>query len=745
MRRFTRFVIILVGALGALSLSGYLVLTSTLRNWFEADLAMRARLAVVSARQGLALSPGADAHRLQATLADITRDKRILAAAACTETGVPLGLTDAYPPEFPCGLMVARARVSHDGVLPDFWSAEEHLLSGPVHLSVSRAQVGDTPPVAVVLVHDLAYLERRETTTRNMLVTAFFILAILAAAITAFALRTVWRRWTQALRGALKGEPHEDFLPVLRDVRALADQLASEQARESRGGLWSPERLRAALTEHLGGERIVILANREPYIHERGESGIRVVHPASGLVTALEPVLRACSGTWVAHGGGSADRETVDANDRVMVPPGEESYCIRRVWLTEAEEDGYYYGFSNEGLWPLCHVAHARPQFRAEDWEKYVIVNRRFADAVCAEVDSEEPIILVQDYHFALAPAMIRARLPRATIITFWHIPWPNAELIGICPWHEELIAGLLGSSIVGFQTQQHCNNFIDTVDAYLESRIDRENRAIVQGERRTLVRPYPISIEWPVGWLATTPPVAGCRARVRRELGIEPDVMIGIGVDRLDYTKGIEERLRAVDLLLKLHPEYRRRFTFVQLAAPSRTKIERYQALNERLEHLVAEINDRWSSPGYQPVVFLRSHHEPATVFRHYRAADLCYVSSLHDGMNLVAKEFVAAREDESGVLILSQFTGAARDLTGALIVNPYDLHQAAEAMAAALRMPAVEQRERMHAMRRMVSEFNVYRWAGRMLVDAAEVRRRERLSANISRTGRDPGRFPQ
>ena len=444
--------------------------------------------------------------------------------------------------------------------------------------------------------------------------------------------------------------------------------------------------------------------------------------------------MRACSGVWVAHGSGSADRETVDAKDHVRVPPGEESYLIRRVWLTEEEESGYYYGFSNEGLWPLCHLAHERPLFRAEDWQHYVHVNRKFADAVCEEVDSDDPIVLVQDYHFALAPRMIREKLPRATIITFWHIPWPNAERIGICPWREELLSGLLGSSVVGFHTQQHCNNFIESVDAFMESRIDREATAVFQGNRKTLVRPYPISIEWPVHWLKQVPPVAEARVAVRRELGLPEDALLGVGVDRLDYTKGIEERLAAVDELLQRYPEFRGKFTFVQLAAPSRTKIARYRELNERVEALAGEINAKWSNGTYRAIVLARAHHEPTTVFRYYRAADLCYVSSLHDGMNLVAKEFVAARDDEQGVLVLSQFTGAARDLTEALVVNPYDVRQAAGALAAALRMPASEQRVRMQSMRRLVSEFNVYRWAGRMLVDAAELRRKERMSGRLS-----------
>ncbi len=560
---------------------------------------------------------------------------------------------------------------------------------------------------------------------------AFFVLALGGALVTLVSIRFAWRGWTAELRQALTGEAPQEFLPLVRDVRALAEELAGERALEARTGLWSPERLRSTLKQHLHGERVVVLANREPYIHDRAPDGaVRVLHPASGLVTAIEPVMRAFSGVWVAHGGGSADRDTVDAHDRVRVPPGEESYLLRRVWLTEEEERGYYYGFSNEGLWPLCHVAHTRPVFRAEDWAHYKAVNRTFADAVVSEVDSDDPIVLVQDYHFALAPKMIRERLPKATILTFWHIPWPNDERIGICPYRKELIEGMLGSSILGFHTQQHCNHFLGAVDVFLESRIDRERNAVIQGPRTTLVRPYPISIEWPVRWLEGLPNVAACRASVREELGLPPDALLGVGVDRLDYTKGIEERLLAVDELLKQHAEYRGRFTFVQLAAPSRTKIDRYRELNERIEAVTTEINARWATATWKPIVLLRAHHEPPTVFRYFRAAELCYVSSLHDGMNLVAKEFVAARDDEQGVLVLSQFTGAARDLTEALVVNPYDLREAAEALATALQMEKAEQRERMRSMRRVVAEFNVYRWAGRMLLDAAAMRKRGRLA---------------
>lgn len=736
MRRVVTFLAALLCGLGILSVIGYLTLTRTISRWFDADLALRSRLAVRATERSLARDWNGDPTRLAATLADLTRDERIMGAAACSASGDLLAATEAYPVEFSCRSVLERMR-REAGPHATLWSMKPELPSGPIHLSVTLLGNGTAPRGAVVLVHDLDFVTRRETTTRNLWLIAVCLMSIGASLVTLVAARFFWRSWMQDLQRALTGKGPAEFKPLARDVRALVERLASERDDEARTGPWSPERLRAALRRYLRGERVVIVANREPYIHERGPDGIRVLHPASGLVTALEPVVRACSGVWVAHGSGSADRETVDAHDRIPVPPGEDAYLLRRVWLTEFEENGYYYGFSNEGLWPLCHVAHARPVFRAGDWECYVRANQKFADAVCEEVDSEDPIIFVQDYHLALAPRMIRKRLPRATIITFWHIPWPSAERIGICPWREALISGLLGSSILGFQTQQHCNNFIDSVDAFMESRIDRERYAVVQGGRRTLVHPYPISIEWPVHWLDGLPPAAECRAAVRRALGLADDALLCVGVDRLDYTKGIEERILALDDLLRRHPEFRGRASLVQLAAPSRTKIDRYRELNERVEALAARINAEWATGAYRPVVLLREHHEPRDVFRFYRAADCCFVSSLHDGMNLVAKEFVAARDDLQGVLILSQFTGAARDLTEALIVNPYDVRQSGDALAAALRMSPAEQRERMDSMRRVIAEFNVYRWAGRMLIDAAELRRRERMRGRFSPPG--------
>jgi len=559
--------------------------------------------------------------------------------------------------------------------------------------------------------------------------------ALLCALLIAWAGRASRRQWIEELRAALRGTPApHDATALIADVRRHVETLTDGVQAGATTQPWTARRLRRTLAERLHGEGVLVVANREPYLHERAPDGQIVVrHPASGLVSALEPVMRACSGVWIGHGSGTADRQVVDAQDHVAVPPGEDSYVLRRVWLTEEEERGYYYGFANEGLWPLCHNVHTRPVFRREDWDFYRDVNERFAAAACEEADREDPIIFLQDYHFAMAPRQIRERLPRATILSFWHIPWPNVERFGICPWPAEILEGMLGSSILGFHTPSHCNNFLDAVDRFLEARVDRAGNLVVHQGLTTLVRPYPISVEWPNHWALQAPPAEDCRRKVLAELKLPADALLGVGVDRLDYTKGLEERMAAIELLLERRPEFLGRFTFVQLAAPSRTLIGTYRELNEQVTQLVERINARFAQGRWRPIVFLHAHHEPPAIFRYYRAADLCCVSSLHDGMNLVAKEFVSAREDERGVLMLSQFTGAAGELSQALLVNPYDTERTAEAFATALTMSVPEQEARMRAMRQQVAEFNVYRWAGRMIEDAARLREQDRVTQTL------------
>jgi trehalose 6-phosphate synthase len=738
MARWVRFLIVLVPGL---LIVAWLVLGVAIRAnraWFERDAAERAELAVTGARRDLASHwTSTERNYIAGLLREIARDKRIMGAAACLPSGERLAATDNYPAGLDCASFAPDLSAQHEpGTRVRPVTRTMNVAGGPVHVSVVALDPRSHALGYIVVAQDFSLLDQLDRQTQLVVLLGF--VAILAGAwiVMVMAIRLSRRDWVDQVRRLLHtGSVRPDFHPVLQDVRNLVHELAAEVQADGRAGSWTPDRLRNVLRTQLSGDSVIVVANREPYIHQRTRGGgIAVQRPASGLVTALEPVMRACSGVWVAHGSGSADRDMADRHGRLRVPPGDESYGLRRVWLTPEEERGYYYGFANEGLWPLCHVAHIRPVFRREDWDYYREVNRRFADVVCEEASSDDPIVLVQDYHFALAPRLIRERLPRATILAFWHIPWPNAERMAICPWSHDLLQGLLGSSILGFQTQLHCNNLLEAADRFLEARIDREQFGIVQEGRTTLVRAYPISIEWPSRIAAATPGPAACRAEIYRDLRLPGGVRLGVGVDRLDYTKGIEERLLAVERLLDQRPEFRGRFVFVQIAAPSRGAIDEYRAVALRVEELAARINARFGSDSWTPVVLRRAHHEPAEVFRYYRAADVCYVSSLHDGMNLVAKEFVAARDDEQGVLVLSSFTGASRELAEALVVNPYDVDEAAGALAAALTMPAQEQRVRMRAMRALIAHFNVYRWAGRMLTDAARLRARERLSDRLT-----------
>ncbi len=751
MYRAARFVIPLLVVLGFLTWAMTLVVGRMSRTWFERDVATRAQLAAVGSRRTLV----ADWNRSDAVrrvLDEMAQHGKLLGAAACSTQLKPVALTSGYPARVDCetvGIQLGGTSALETLSATGF-SAVTKLTTSDVYSTAIpiRDDDGDTLGF-VILVEDLSVVDRREALTQRIYGLGFGSLALLASLATLLVARASWRSFREGLRGLVRGDDarRPEFAPLLGDVRELVARMAAEHENGSgeRATAWNPERLKQTLTKHLHGERIVIVSNREPYIHTLEKDGsISVSRPASGLVTALEPVMRACSGVWIAHGSGTGDRQVSDARGRVLVPPAEKLYTLRHVWISPEEEQGYYYGFSNEGLWPLCHVAHTRPVFRGDDFAHYQRANERFADAVVDEVDTDDPIVLVQDYHFALAPRLIRDRLPRATIITFWHIPWPNAERFGICPWEKELLQGMLGSSILGFHTQQHCNNFLEAVDRFLEARIDRELNGVIHQGHLTLIRPYPISIEWPSQWLASAPPVAECRRLVLEEHKLAPDTMIGVGVDRIDYTKGLEERFLAVERMLEKRPDLRGRFVFLQLGAPSRTKLGRYRDLNDEIERLANRINARFtaggpdagpnSKEGYRAIILHRDNHDQPTVFRYYRAADLCYVSSLHDGMNLVAKEFVAARDDERGVLLLSSFTGAARELTEALIVNPYDLDEASLALAAALEMSPAEQQDRMAAMRAMVAEWNIYRWAGKMLVDASKLRQRDRLSGRLA-----------
>ncbi len=571
-----------------------------------------------------------------------------------------------------------------------------------------------------------------------MIILTAVLSALVAAVLVAWIARLLIRRWAESLiHGIRSQEARADARtpgfpgPILAEIRQALHALEERQRLElDYRENWTPRALQQLVRDHLRSPRMIIVSNRQPYIHERGEDGKpRVQVPASGMVTALEPVVRACSGVWIAHGSGTADRQVVDLQDRVRVPPSDPSYVLRRVWLTPEEEEGYYFGFSNEGLWPLCHLAYVRPAFRETDWNAYRSVNEKFAAAVVRESPEESPVILAQDYHFALLPGLIRQRKPLATVALFWHIPWPNAETFGVCPWKTEVLQHLLGADVIGFHTLQHCRNFLATVDRYVECRIDHEHMTVALQGHVCHVAAYPISIDWPLPGLERLPPVPACRSAVRRRYGIAQDVALGVGVERWDFTKGIIERFQAMEALLERRPDLRGRVTLLQVAAPSRSRLPAYKALQERTIAELERINGKFATAGWRPIVLVKEQQSPAQVMELYRAADFCVVNSLHDGMNLVSKEFVAARDDEDGVLILSTFAGSSRELLEALLINPFDVTETARAIETALAMPRSERRERMRLMRRTVKENNVYRWAGRMLMDLAAIRQRQSL----------------
>ena len=617
----------------------------------------------------------------------------------------------------------------------------------PVHIFALPLRRQDEVVGGLAVVHDTTYIRAQSLLTWRegflRVLVQVFLIVFITVLIVRWSIKGPIARaaqWMRALRtGRISSRQQmpdlELFKPLAWEVVTLAESLSQARnaaenearLREASESRWTADRLAVQLQARLDGGRLFVVSNREPYMHRHNGKSLEVIVPPSGLVTALEPVLNACDGTWIAHGSGEADAEVVDEQDRLRVPPNDPRYTLRRVWLSKEEEEGYYYGFANEGLWPLCHMAHTRPIFRAQDWAHYQEVNRKFTAAVLDEIkDIHKPVVLVQDYHFALMPGMIKEKRPDARVAIFWHIPWPNPEAFGICPWQRQLVEGLLGADLVGFHTQSHCNNFLQTVDRVVESRVDWEHFSVSRQSHRTIIHPFPISVDLTDDEPADTDRYGANyvdRSALLHEIGVSTP-FVGVGVDRVDYTKGIQERFQAVERFLEKYPKYREQFTFVQIGAPSRTHIKRYHDLMAELEAEAERINWRFQTSKWKPIVFLNRQHNHDEIERYYRAADLCMVTSLHDGMNLVAKEFLAARRDERGVLILSQFTGAARELRDALLVNPYDIDQTAEAIRVALEMEPEEKQMRVHRMRRIIKEQNIYRWAGSLITELCELR---------------------
>jgi trehalose 6-phosphate synthase len=670
------------------------------------------------------------------------KDRQQLAGIAVyNKTGDVLAISSGMAPRLEQKPALVMDAIQDGSVHSEF----RKLGDSPAHCVAEPLSNDGSVVGALAIFHDATYIDSQASALWRRALTGVAVQTLLITCITLLTIRWAFGRpllrmaqWLRELRagaatGMLEDPVRDEFQPLTREVTRLAHSLvaaraaAAEEARlrETGESNWTADRLRVFVRGRLGTDRLFAVSNREPYEHVYGPAGVECVVPASGLVTALEPILRTCDGTWIAQATGDADRDKVDESGCLRVPPDHPQYTLRRVWLSEKEEHGFYLGFSNEGLWPLCHIAHTRPVFRVEDWEAYLTVNQKFADALLEEMEGEEnPVALVQDYHFALVPRMIKQVRPDVRVAIFWHIPWPNSEAFAICPWQRELLEGILAADLIGFHTQAHCNNLLDTVDRTLESRIDWERFSVTREGHHTLVRPFPISVA-----------VNGHEDLEPRELphleraallakhGVRAAFM-GIGVDRIDYTKGIPERFRGIERFLDKFPSYRESFTFVQIGSPSRTEISRYHDLMKEVEQEAERINRRFQTNTWKPIVLLTRQHSHAEILPYYRTADLCLVTSLHDGMNLVAKEFVASRQDEQGVLILSHFAGASHELVDALGINPYDTEEVAHAIDRALEMSPEERRLRMQKMRATIKERNIYRWAGSLIGELCEIR---------------------
>jgi trehalose 6-phosphate synthase len=720
----------------------YGVIDRRLRSWTERDLDRRSSLVWRAVRSEAAVA--ANPPQLKARFEELSDEDRLIGILACWGDGRSLS-NDALGGYLSCESPLARAAIAANGN-----AVSGRVGNHIVHLTAHR--FGTAGAEWLLIAQDRGFMADRRRRLLQIVLIAAELALLTILLLARFGARLGRQRFSRSARDLLErvraGDsvpqemPH-DLRPLARDVRDTFHELRLRRA--GNGGESGPARLRRMVETETPDQALVVVANREPYVHEFAEDGsVRIARPASGLVSGIEPLLRACGGTWIAHGSGGADRESADANGRLPVPPESPEYVLRRVWLTEEEYDGYYYGFANEGLWPLCHIAHTRPTFRPSDWRAYQEANEKFARAI-QEEGGADALVLVQDYHFALAPRFVRNSMPDAVVSLFWHIPWPNSEVIGICPWKEQILDGMLGADVVGFHTRFHCLNFLETAQRFLECRVDLESMSVEYNKQRTLVRPYPISIEWPY-------PVAPRHAgtALRQSLGIHEEAFVAIGVDRSDYTKGLLERMEAIETLLAANPDLVGRFVYVQLAAPSRTRIKRYRDVISDLEEAAVRINRRFGTRSYRPVVLQLRSFSPEEVRVYYAMGNMAVVTPLHDGMNLVAKEYAASCEDGDGVLVLSTFAGAAKELEGALIVNPYDSEDVANAIRRGIEMSADERRERMRMMREHIAKHSIYEWSAKLLRDMAEVRKRrdrawsgegaavERLVAEVSREWR-------
>lgn len=662
-------------------------------------------------------------------IVDRFADRERTAGIAVIDTaGVPVAVSDTIPQE---ALTLSFIDTSMDSGESQGEFVEQE---GVSYYVFSQPLLDDGSVIgALVTVHDAQYIQNalaniwRDSLTRLAVQLVFFAGAIFV--LVNFVFRRAITELVDSVRSLRSGESpgaggeaSSLLHPLSNEISKMSASLrqartaASEEARmrlEKLDSPWTAERLREFVKAHLRDRPMFIVSNGQPYVYSKGKNGPEWSVPAGGVITALEPVMEACGGLWIAQGSGTADKEVSDAEGKQRVPPEEPSYTLKRVWLTPKEFKGYYNGFSNEALWPLCHTAHVRPEFRKEDWAEYRKVNGLFAKALLEEIRHiEHPVVLVQDYHLALVPALIKKSRPDAQVAIFWHIPWPSAAQFSICPWRKQLLEGMLGADLVGFHTQQNCNNFIDTVGAEVESLIDYEHFSISRGGHKSFIKPFPISIAFPGSAESTS----DANRDVLKRYGVHT-AKFALGVDRLDYIKGIPERFKGIEFLLESHPEYRGTLTFLQIGSPTRISVEKYTEYRNHVRAEADRINAKYRTSEWQPIVLYEHSCSHAELRELYQLADVCVVSSLHDGMNLVAKEFAAARRDEAGVLILSNFAGASRDMKGALLINPYSAEETSDALHRALIMRPTEQHRRMKAMRRSVSDYNIYRWSAELI----------------------------
>lgn len=697
------------------------------------DLQYRTRLLADSLKESVEPNYGRNSTtELQKLVDKFANREHVVGLAIFDNRGGKVAASTDLPQNLISGLPLVSKVMDSDKTAGEFIRSDGksfYVLVEPIH-QVDRV-IG-----AFLVAQNAGYIDSGirkiwENNLLRLLVQIIVFTAVIALLIRWIVVRPVMKLVESVKAARLSGNPDQAlqkikeqafFKPLVGEIFKMTKSLsdarlsASEEARmrlEKIDTPWTAERLKEFTKAYLKDRPIFVVSNLEPYMHRKVKNQIQYSVPPSGLVTALNPVMEACGGMWLARSYGDADRETVDKNDKIAVPPDDPKYTLKRIWLSDKQIGGYHKGFSNEGLWPLCLMVHTRPVFRKNDWKEYAQVNEMFANSLLKEIKNvREPLILVQDYHLSLLPNMLKRARPDARVAVFWHLPWPSAEQFSICPWRKEILEGMLGADLVGFHTQQYCNNFIETVSKEVESLIDFERFAITRHEHTASIKPFPLSINFTNSDATDT----DTDKTLLTDLGITTP-LLGLGVDKMDYVKGIVERFQGVEQFLVAHPDYKNRFTFLQIAPPCRTDMEIYREYEEAVTKEAERINKNLGSNGWKPIVLVKKEYSHEQLTSLYRLADFLAITSLHEGMNLVAKEFAAARNDEAGVLILSPFTGASRELRSALTVNPYNTAQIGETIATALAMPKTEQQERMRTMRNSVKNYNIYRWAAELI----------------------------